>query len=424
MNLQIRLFYFIAVFSISAIGLFAADGEFTGQFDKTLVPDTETSERVVFKFATNEKIKQLKSADGADVHNSTGWLFNPQTGKYSLRANLIEPDEKDPFIAVDLNGDNIYQDTEQFTFKKDEDNNPYLWNTTIDIPINGGFFTYSPIFVRYFKMVKTSQMTDSDRLLTQSNKVLARGSVDVRGKKILVQYGYQVSDDKISAQDNYLGVDGDEDGEIDMDSLSPEAARSGEKETVVFRIGQMYISTKKLDLAKNQIVLREHQPKDYKRIELKVGGDFPEFAFTDFYGKKRKFSEFRGKYVLIDVWGIWCPACRDEVPFIRTSYTRFQGRNLEILGLNTDETFTIENLQATVEKNQMKWPQARYESVFEFLKSSLRIRSFPSTFLISPEGKILSMSRSDKDELDLRGKDLIETLDKILPKASAAMVQN
>jgi hypothetical protein len=50
----------------------------------------------------------------------------------------------------------------------------------------------------------------------------------------------------------------------------------------------------------------------------------------------------------------------------------------------------------------------------------LRITSFPSTFLISPEGKILSMSRSDRDEPHLRGEDLLETLDEILPKRSAA----
>jgi hypothetical protein len=36
--------------------------------------------------------------------------------------------------------------------------------------------------------------------------------------------------------------------------------------------------------------------------------------------------------------------------------------------------------------------------------------------LISPEGKILSMSRQERDEPDLRGKDLLESLDKALPK--------
>lgn len=127
-------------------------------------------------------------------------------------------------------------------------------------------------------------------------------------------------------------------------------------------------------------------------------------------------SEFRGKYVLIDIWGIWCPACRDEVPYIHESYKRFQNRNFEVLGLNTDQRFTMDTLKATLEKNDMKWPQAKFESVYEFLGQNLRITAFPSTFLISPEGKILSMSRSTRDEPDLRGKDLVTTLDKILPK--------
>jgi hypothetical protein len=78
--------------------------------------------------------------------------------------------------------------------------------------------------------------------------------------------------------------------------------------------------------------------------------------------------------------------------------------------------FTIDQIKATLEKNDMKWPQAKHESIADFLDYGLRIESFPTTFLIAPDGKILSMSRSDRDEPDLRGRDLVTTLDKILPK--------
>jgi hypothetical protein len=64
----------------------------------------------------------------------------------------------------------------------------------------------------------------------------------------------------------------------------------------------------------------------------------------------------------------------------------------------------------------MNWTQAQFKSVLELIRQGFRIESFPTTFLISPEGKILSMSRSDRDELNLRGKDLLTTLDEILPK--------
>jgi thiol-disulfide isomerase/thioredoxin len=118
---------------------------------------------------------------------------------------------------------------------------------------------------------------------------------------------------------------------------------------------------------------------------------------------------------LLDIWGVWCPACREELPYLRESYKRFQPRNFEIVSLNTDTAFTPDQVRDWLTKNGMTWTQAEFSSVLDFIKK-MRISSFPTTMLISPEGKILSMSRNDRKELDLRGKYLLETLDKILPQ--------
>ena len=61
-----------------------------------------------------------------------------------------------------------------------------------------------------------------------------------------------------------------------MDRFSPEAAEARE-EVVVFRVGDNYVSTKRADLEKNQIVMRSHSAGDYKRVELKMGRS-PRFS--------------------------------------------------------------------------------------------------------------------------------------------------
>jgi hypothetical protein len=76
----------------------------------------------------------------------------------------------------------------------------------------------------------------------------------------------------------------------------------------------------------------------------------------------------------------------------------------------------LDVLKKNLEVNDLKWTQAQLESVFDLINKQLRIESFPTTFLIAPDGKILSMSRHLRGEPDLRGKDLLETLDEILPK--------
>ena len=404
----------IARLSLSLLFLatvaFAGGGEFTGQFDTNLVANPEEVERVVFNPTTADKWKDAGSF-AADAHVTSAKLIDPVTGKPSIVALLVEVEDEDPMLFVDRDGDGKIVAAEKFEMK--EDGNPYIWLANVTVSVKGGFFTSQSIVVRYFSRVEIEKMTPDDRLVIQSSEIMTRGTVEVNGKKVAVQYAL-VDKKKVDPKQGWLGMDIDGDGSVDMDNLSPEAAKA-DNEAVIFRVGETYLSTKKADVEKNQIVLREHEAKEYKRIELYIGKEFPEFSFSDFDGKKRKFSEFRGNYVLLDIWGFWCPPCRKELPYIREAHKRFSGRNLVVLGLNTDADFTVDSMKKALKDNGMIWTQAKFDSVIDLLKG-LRVNSFPTTFLISPEGKILSMSRHERKEPDLRGADLLDSLDEVLPK--------
>ena len=418
MNLKIVVLNFALVLFLTAPLSFAETSggavEYTGKFDSALVANTEDFEKIVFKYAAPEQRSEaLKIKEKA--HTAAARLYNPQTSSQSLSAMLVEESDKNPVILIDANGDGAIGENEKFAFEREEKDNPYLWKTTVNLPVQNNFFTVCPIFLRYFRDVQIGKMSGDDRLLTQSTEVFARGAVDVGGKKVAVQYAYDFADKIVNPQKGWLGIDADGDGAIDMDKFSPEAAKASEGETIVFRAGQNYLSTHKADVKNNSIVLRAREAKDYKRIELAIGRELPDFEFVDLAGKKRHFSEFRGKYVILDFWGLWCPACRDEIPFLREAYKRFKNRNFEIIGMNTDD-FAPEQIKQALEKGEINWTQARLESIFDLINVNLRIESFPSTFLVAPDGKILSMSRTARDEADLRGADLLDTLDKILPK--------
>lgn len=155
------------------------------------------------------------------------------------------------------------------------------------------------------------------------------------------------------------------------------------------------------------ISLRAHSASDYKRIEVRLGGELPDFTYTDFNGKKHKLSELRGKYVMLDFWGLWCPACRSELPYQKTAYSRFQARGFEILGMNTDDDPS--QIKDWLKQNGINWTQATLSSIRD-LAIRYRIHLFPTSVLIGPDGKVIMV---DQDKL--RGRDLLKTLDKILP---------
>ncbi|MDT7602455.1 MAG: hypothetical protein QOF61_452 [Acidobacteriota bacterium] len=392
---------------------FADDAEYTGKFDSDLAPNVEDLDEIVFHPLRDlSKVKFEKPLEEG-VTVTAGRLNHPPTGKSSILAVLVESEDALPVLYADLNLDGVMSASERFELERggEDKDNPYLWETTLKLATPGQPFATFPVFVRYLKDVRFDDMQEGERLVQQTKTAFARGSVDVAGKRTLVQYGYDPKAKKISAINGVIGIDGDGDGVIDMSRFSPEAAEAHD-EAIVFRVGDKYVSTKKVDVEKNLIVLRSHSASDYKRVELRVGGELPDFQFTDFKGKRRQLSEFKGKYVLIDFWGLWCPACRKELPYLRAAYSRFQARGLEIIGMNTDEPEIVSQVKGQLEKQGLTWTQATRESIGDVIKS-YRIHFFPSTLLVGPDGKIISLSQ--RQQPDLRGPDLLKSLDRLLP---------
>ncbi|HET7425190.1 MAG TPA: TlpA disulfide reductase family protein [Gemmatimonadales bacterium] len=59
------------------------------------------------------------------------------------------------------------------------------------------------------------------------------------------------------------------------------------------------------------------------------------FAFRDLDGRlvTERDPRFRGKVVMVDVFGTWCPTCHDAAPDLVRLYRKYHARGLEIVGL-------------------------------------------------------------------------------------------
>jgi hypothetical protein len=232
-----------------------ADQDYTGKLEPPLVVNRDDHEEVVFRPMRDlSRIKISKPPD-SDATVTAGRLYQALSDKSAILALLVEPQGEDPYLLADVDVNNELDEKERFPFSREEDDNPFIWQTTVNEPLKEGLFQSFPLFVQYLKKVKTEEMKEGERLILESRSAFARGSVDLQGKKTLVQYDYNARSKKISPTSGKLGVDCDSDGEIDMDAFSPEAAETDD-EAVVFRVGNVYVSTKKVDLEKNQITQR------------------------------------------------------------------------------------------------------------------------------------------------------------------------
>jgi thiol-disulfide isomerase/thioredoxin len=393
--------------TLSTAASIPGDTEYYGKLDPELIPHVKDMEQVVFKPINDlSKIKFAKPLESG-IKITAGRLYHPPQDKSSILALLVEPDDdSEPYLYADLDQDNLMADSERFALKRGEDNNPYILETTLKLPLKSPLFQSYPVVVQYYKNVQWDEMGADERLILQSKEAFARGQVDIGGRKTLVQYGFNAQSKKISVSNGSFGVDGNGDGKIVVDRFSPESADARE-ETVIFRVGDAFVSTRRVDIEKNQITMRSHPASDYKRVEVLVGSEVPDFQFTDFNGKKRKLSEFRGKYVLLDFWAAWCPPCRRELPYQKAAYSRFQPRGFEILGMNNDEDPS--QIKDWLKKNGLVWPQATMSSIRD-LEIRYRINLFPTSLMIGPDGKVLLV---DQDKM--RGRDLLKTLDQMLP---------
>jgi thiol-disulfide isomerase/thioredoxin len=70
---------------------------------------------------------------------------------------------------------------------------------------------------------------------------------------------------------------------------------------------------------------------------LAVGRVAPEIEGEDGDVKRFKLSDYRGKVVVLDFWGHWCPDCRAVYPRQRELAKRFEGKPFVLLGVNSDE---------------------------------------------------------------------------------------
>lgn len=109
----------------------------------------------------------------------------------------------------------------------------------------------------------------------------------------------------------------------------------------------------------------------------------PDFSLTTADGEYLSLDDLRGKIVLLDFWGTWCPPCVSAVPTIRDLRKRYAKEpSFIIIGVSSDSDEA--KWKDFTTKNQMIWPQ--YLDKDHHIQRAFDVHSFPTYIMIDHEG--------------------------------------
>jgi peroxiredoxin len=72
------------------------------------------------------------------------------------------------------------------------------------------------------------------------------------------------------------------------------------------------------------------------KMTVKPGEPAPAFTLTDIYDKEYALADFRGKYVVLNIWATWCPPCRNEIPEI-VEFAKAHEGEATVVSISVDE---------------------------------------------------------------------------------------
>jgi thiol-disulfide isomerase/thioredoxin len=120
------------------------------------------------------------------------------------------------------------------------------------------------------------------------------------------------------------------------------------------------------------------------------------FSFPDLSGKlvSNDDARFRGKVVLVNITGSWCPNCHDEAPFLAELYRKYRDQGLEIVALSFEEGEQLKDptrLRAFVKKYGIEYTvllAGEPSEAKEKLAQAENWDAWPTTFFLDREGLV------------------------------------
>ncbi|MFT2010657.1 peroxiredoxin family protein [Pontibacter sp. 13R65] len=132
---------------------------------------------------------------------------------------------------------------------------------------------------------------------------------------------------------------------------------------------------------------------------LNPGYEELTFSFPNLEGKNVSLTDpqYKGKVVVVQLLGTWCPNCMDETQYLAPFHKENQKRGFEVIGLGFERNPEFEKAAARLRKMKERLNidyellvagPADNKAAAEALPALNHVMSFPTTIIVDKKGKV------------------------------------
>ena len=159
---------------------------------------------------------------------------------------------------------------------------------------------------------------------------------------------------------------------------------------------------------RKDIALSDYLSKEIDAFEIGIktmSSGTPGYPFTykDQNGKAVSFSDFKGKYVYIDVWATWCAPCKAQIPHIKQLEKDLHGKNIQFVSISMDKQKDHEKWKQFIKDNELTGVQLFSDDAFNTrIAKDYKINAIPRFLLFDPEGNIIDADAKRPSDPELK----------------------
>lgn len=107
-----------------------------------------------------------------------------------------------------------------------------------------------------------------------------------------------------------------------------------------------------------------------------------------------EIADYRGRWVLVNLWASWCNPCRREAPVLERFWRRHRAHGTTVLGIDVQDNG--DDALAFLRGYRLTYPQLR--SVGDERSEAFGSTGVPENFLVDPQGRLALIWRGPIDE--------------------------